>query len=70
MKNPVLRHKLGQVEENPAGNVLEEVAQQELSAAGSAAVTGIKSWWNGISEALGNKGRYCTLTVECMPMCN
>ncbi|AST06331.1 lichenicidin alpha family lanthipeptide [Anoxybacillus sp. ST70] len=24
----------------------------------------------GLSSFLGNKGRFCTLTVECMPSCN
>lgn len=24
----------------------------------------------GLSSWLGNKGKFCTLTVECMPSCN
>lgn len=26
-------------------------------------------WWN-LSCRLGNKGAYCTLSVECMPTCH
>lgn len=71
MKNPVLCYKLGQSSGNPAGNVLEEVAQQEMNAVGGSLVAqGIRSWWNDFSDRLGNKGRFCTLTVECMPSCN
>ncbi len=61
MKNPVLRNKLNQVDSNPAGNIMEEISQQEMievAAGGS------------LSSFLGNKGKYCTLTVECMPSCN
>jgi hypothetical protein len=61
MKNPVLQNKLGQVVSYPSGNVLEEVAQQDMNAVGGLF---------GLSEFLGNKGRFCTLTVECMPSCN
>lgn len=41
-------------------DLIEEIDEQELEAALAAA--GISSW-------LGNRGRYCTVTVECMWVC-
>lgn len=40
---------------------VEEVVD-EINAAGC-------PWWN-VSCHLGNRGRHCTITVECMPNCN
>lgn len=43
--------------------LLEELNELELlKEYGSA-------WWN-ISYNLGNNGKFCTLTKECMPTCN
>lgn len=41
-------------------DLVEEIDEQELEAALAGA--GVSSW-------LGNRGRYCTLSVECMWVC-
>lgn len=48
---------------NEEAQVAEEISDQDVQAflAGGAA-SGISSW-------LGNNGRYCTLTKECMRFC-
>ncbi|MDQ0861133.1 plantaricin C family lantibiotic [Bacillus sp. V2I10] len=50
---------------HPAGDVLVELEDQDLLAG----VNGGCAWWN-VSCHLGNDGRACSLTVECMPTCN
>ncbi|BAB04173.1 plantaricin C family lantibiotic [Halalkalibacterium halodurans] len=50
---------------NPAGDIFQELEDQDILAG----VNGACAWYN-ISCRLGNKGAYCTLTVECMPSCN
>lgn len=62
MKDPVYKHKFNLGTDNSAGNVLEEVAQQDMHTLTGGAACGLSEW-------LGNKGRFCTLTVECMPSC-
>ena len=45
---------------------LEEIEDQHLIASGAG--DGVRP--AGLSTWLGNKGRFCTVTVECMPSCN
>lgn len=59
--NPVLRSKAGAGFENPAGSVMKEVLDQEVK-------DNISGGWD--SAGLGNKGDACSLTVECMTICN
>lgn len=51
---------VNEIKENPAGDVVEELEGQDLNVAGGAS----------LSKSLGNKGKYCTLTKECMAFCN
>lgn len=50
---------------NPAGDLFSELEEQDILAG----INGGCAWYN-LSCNLGNKGAYCTLTVECMPSCN
>jgi len=50
---------------NPAGDLFAELEEQDILAG----VNGGCDWYN-LSCRLGNKGAYCTLTIECMPSCN
>lgn len=59
--NPVLRSKVGAEFENPAGNVMKEVLDQEVK-------DNVAGGYD--SEGLGNKGDHCSVTVECMTICN
>jgi hypothetical protein len=43
---------------DPAVSVLEQIDDQSVNVSGGA-VAGISTW-------LGNTGKYCTLSVECM----
>jgi len=64
LKNPVLQNKLDAEVSSPSGNVMEEIIDQDASGGREAASD------FDLSSYLGNKGAYCTLTVECMPSCN
>jgi len=61
MKNPVLRNKMGMEVTIAAGNVFEEISEQDMNAATGGTF--------GLSAYLGNKGYVCTLTFECQGMC-
>ena len=65
IKDPVLKAKLEKIEADPSGNAIAELTEQDLNALAGAGVTAA-----GLSAFLGNKGRFCTLTKECQPMCN
>lgn len=48
-------------------SLLDEIAEQDFdSVAYGACSTNTFS----LSDRLGNKGGYCTLTIECQPNCN
>jgi mersacidin/lichenicidin family type 2 lantibiotic len=64
-KDPLSRLSLDVDYKHPAGDVLTELEDQDLLAG----VNGGCAWWN-VSCHLGNDGRACSLTVECMPTCN
>ena len=64
IKDPVLREKAKNLAENPSGDALRELSEQDLTALAGA------GWWSDFSAYLGNKGAHCTVTVECMPNCN
>ncbi|PRR83233.1 plantaricin C family lantibiotic [Clostridium vincentii] len=59
IKDPVLREKIKNIEEDPSGDAIAELTEQDLN---SLAGTGYLSY---LSVYLGNKGAYCTLTLEC-----
>ncbi|WP_371817655.1 plantaricin C family lantibiotic [Amphibacillus sp. MSJ-3] len=61
-KNPLSRmeHQV----ESPVGNVIDELSDSEMEM-----IAGACKWYN-ISCRLGNKGGWCTLTVECQRSCN
>lgn len=61
LQNPVLRFMDSGKINNPAGNVAEEISLQELGDQAG-------GWFD--SPALGNQGKYCTVTKECMFICN
>ncbi|WP_280771571.1 plantaricin C family lantibiotic [Salipaludibacillus daqingensis] len=63
-KNPENRAVENVQVANPAGDVMDELSDQE-----SDMVVGGCRWYN-ISCRLGNDGRFCTLTVECQRNCN
>ncbi|WP_339319382.1 plantaricin C family lantibiotic [Paenibacillus sp. FSL R10-2734] len=74
LRNPVLQNKIASNMYNPAGSVLEEIGEQEMSlqAGGTISVAsiGCDIVYFVASKYLGNHGYVCTLTKECMPSCN
>lgn len=64
IKDPVLREKVNSIVSNPSGNVTVELTEQDMEALAGA------GWIPDISAALGNKGKFCTLTKECQACCN
>jgi len=58
---------------HPAGDLLTEITDQNLTVgvnAGQGWTTTITSLTcYGVSWVLGNKGNFCTATVECMSNC-
>jgi len=60
LKNPILRAKLNENVENAAGDLLDEISEQieDSDIVGA-----------GKSADYGNDGRFCTITVECMNIC-
>lgn len=61
LKDPVLKVKAQQPVNNPSGDAADELEEQDMNT-----VTGAGG---GFSAFLGNKGKYCTITKECMPIC-
>ncbi|MBK1813751.1 plantaricin C family lantibiotic [Clostridium sp. YIM B02505] len=61
LKNPVLSNKYSVSENNPAGDLLVEIREQDFTDS----VTGGYD-----SEGLGNQGKKCSLTRECQRLCN
>ncbi|GLI86439.1 hypothetical protein ANABIO32_42450 [Rossellomorea marisflavi] len=64
-KNPTIQITHSMKEKNPAGNLFEEISEQDLSL-----VTGGTNAWVSKKlaniEGLGNNyGRVCTLSAEC-----
>lgn len=67
LKDPVLRKKIANIAENPSGDAIAELDEQDLNTlAGGISEYEIIL----VSMLLGNKGKYCTLTKECQPCCN
>ncbi|MBD1372086.1 plantaricin C family lantibiotic [Hazenella sp. IB182357] len=66
-KDPVYRAKSEELAPNhPAGEGLKELSDEKLantSGAGDVDPNTLSGW-------LGNDGKVCTLTKECMPSCN
>lgn len=50
--------------------IVEDRALLELDLELDAQILTDRSLQMGISDALGNDGKYCTLSVECMPTCS
>ncbi|MBR9663728.1 MULTISPECIES: plantaricin C family lantibiotic [Bacillus cereus group] len=77
MKNPVAKNKLRVLDESPAGDLLEEIQEQELQNEGfggispvvSAAVSAVSAisiaGTSIVSASATNPGRYCTWSAEC-----
>ncbi|PFZ09489.1 hypothetical protein COL63_22300 [Bacillus pseudomycoides] len=77
MKNPVAKNKLNVLDESPAGDLLEEIQEQELqnnsfggvtptvvatiSAVSAVSIAGTSV----VSASATNPGRYCTYSAEC-----
>lgn len=59
LKDPVLKEKVQNYITNPSGEALKELTEQDMNALAGA------GWYNDLSNWLGNKGKYCTVTVEC-----
>lgn len=49
-------------------SLLEEIQEQEFDAVGARLACSTNTF--SLSDYLGNKGGWCTLTVECQPNCN
>ncbi len=64
LKDPVLRKKIANIAENPCGDAIAELDEQDLNTLAGAGILA------AVSSYLGNKGRYCTITKECQPNCN
>ena len=61
LKDPILGSLQEEKINNPSGSVNEEIRLQEVE-------DDIAGGYD--SAALGNKGRKCSLTVECQELCN
>lgn len=61
LKNSILGEKFSSKEENPVGDLLEEVLEQDFCLGAGTAYD---------SERLGNQGKRCSLTRECQRICN
>ncbi|GKX68943.1 plantaricin C family lantibiotic [Inconstantimicrobium mannanitabidum] len=64
LKDPVLKAKLQNIMANPSGDAIAELTEQDMNTLAAA------GWYSDFSNYLGNKGKYCTVTKECMPSCN
>lgn len=64
LKDPVLRAKIENIIENPSGDAIAELDEQDLNTLAGAGILA------AVSNYLGNKGRFCTLTKECQSNCN
>ena len=64
LKDPVLRSKIENIIENPSGDAIAELDEQDLNTLAGAGILA------AVSNYLGNKGRFCTLTKECQSSCN
>lgn len=65
-KDPVYRELTNQKANNPAGDSLQELdSSQFLNLAGAGEATTY-----GWSKDIGNQGKICTWTVECVKFCN
>ncbi|MCH4259531.1 MAG: plantaricin C family lantibiotic [Clostridium tyrobutyricum] len=71
LKNPIVRAKVGKDVYNPAGSILEEISEQDMSESGGIWTYDYFTCGCGnASKALGNKGGICTITKECQAICN
>lgn len=57
IKGPVLREKVKNIAENPSGDAIKELTEQDINTLVGAGA------WSDFSAFLGNKGAYCTLTI-------
>ncbi|PRR83239.1 plantaricin C family lantibiotic [Clostridium vincentii] len=64
LKDPVLRAKIKNIAENPSGDAIAELNEQDLNSLAGAGI------YSAISAYLGNKGAFCTITKECQANCN
>ncbi|MFK4480953.1 plantaricin C family lantibiotic [Bacillus sp. RC206] len=66
LTNPVLQHKYSVREKNPAGDLLQEINEQEMKAA-KGGWTPADSMAFARMAGLGNNyGTRCTVSAECM----
>lgn len=65
LKDPVLRAKIEGVMDNPSGDTVGELTEQDINTLAGAGIIN-----DTLSKALGNQGRVCTLTKECQANCN
>ncbi|KAA0806317.1 hypothetical protein COA05_30890 [Bacillus thuringiensis] len=66
LKNPVLQNKYSMKEKNPAGDLLQEVNEQEMQEV-NGGLGGAES--RAIAKRMGlgdNYGTMCTVSAECM----
>lgn len=52
-------------EQDPAVSILEQIEDQSFDVNGGS--NSVLGW---LSQRLGNRGTYCTITKECQPACN
>ncbi len=62
-KNPVARLNSEVSMLSPVGDLMEELSDDEMQM-----LAGACAWYN-ISCHLGNQGKICTVTVECIRSC-
>ena len=72
LKNPILRNREDYKIVNPVGDTLEEIAEQDMSVQVGGTLPTLTVSLCGIiaSKPLGNNGKLCTITKECMASCN
>ncbi|GKX68941.1 plantaricin C family lantibiotic [Inconstantimicrobium mannanitabidum] len=63
LKDPVLKAKVQNLIDNPSGDALAELTEQDMNTLAAA------GWYDDLSNWLGNKGKFCTLSKECHVGC-
>ncbi|RWQ71006.1 plantaricin C family lantibiotic [Bacillus cereus] len=67
LKNPVLQNKYSMKEKNPAGDLLQEVNEQEMQEVNGGVLGPAESRAIARKMGLGNNyGSMCTVSAECM----
>jgi len=64
-RDPVMQNKVLNTVNSNTNNILDEISEIEENIQGGCSTNTFT-----LSDYLGNKGGWCTLTKECQPNCN